>query len=80
MSLSNINWNNRNLEYDSSRFVKGTGHFVDDIKLPGMLFMTVLRSPYARARIIDIKGGMSSKDFGAKIASVGEGASEGKLP
>ncbi len=76
--MPTIDWNDRELEYDSSRFVKGTGHFVDDIKIPGMLFMTVLRSPYARARIISLKGGISSKDLGAKIASVGEGASEGE--
>ncbi|MCL5874068.1 MAG: xanthine dehydrogenase family protein molybdopterin-binding subunit [Candidatus Thermoplasmatota archaeon] len=73
--MSTLNWGERELAYDVSGFVSGKGHFVDDIKLPGMLHMTVLRSPYARARIVSLKGGMSSKDLKARMASVGEGAS-----
>ena len=75
--MSTLRWDDSDLAYDSSNFVKGKGHFVDDIKLPGMLFMTVLRSPYARARILSLKGGMNSRDLGAKMASVGEGADPG---
>lgn len=33
------------------RFVQGKGNYVDDIKLPGMLFGDFVRSPYAHARI-----------------------------
>ena len=32
-------------------FIRGKGNYVDDIKLPGMLYGQVLRSPYAHARI-----------------------------
>jgi carbon-monoxide dehydrogenase large subunit len=34
--------------------VTGTGHFVDDAKLPGQLHMVLLRSPYPHARIAAI--------------------------
>ena len=33
------------------RFLTGKGTFIDDVKLPGMLYATVLRSPHAHARI-----------------------------
>lgn len=42
------------------RFLHGKGHYVDDIKLPGMLYMDITRSPYAYAKIksIDISEAM----------------------
>jgi carbon-monoxide dehydrogenase large subunit len=36
---------------EDERFLKGKGTYVDDISLPGMLHMAILRSPYAHARI-----------------------------
>lgn len=39
---------------EDPRLVTGQGQFTDDFKLPGMLQMTVLRSPYAHARIKSI--------------------------
>ncbi|TDQ80941.1 carbon monoxide dehydrogenase large subunit apoprotein [Dongia mobilis] len=33
------------------RFVQGKGNYVDDLKLPGMVFGDFVRSPYAHARI-----------------------------
>jgi carbon-monoxide dehydrogenase large subunit len=33
------------------RFIQGRGRYVDDIRLPGMLFGDFVRSPYAHARI-----------------------------
>ena len=33
------------------RFVQGKGNYVDDLKLPGMLYGDFVRSPYAHARI-----------------------------
>ena len=36
------------------RFVRGKGHYVDDVNLAGMLHGAVLRSPYAHARIVSI--------------------------
>ncbi len=77
--MSTLNLREKDKAYDITTFVKGTGHFVDDIRLPEMLFMSVVRSPFARANIISIKGGMSSIDLDAKMASVGEGASPGEV-
>ena len=39
---------------EDARFVRGKGNYVDDVKLPGMLHMAILRSPFAHARIISI--------------------------
>jgi carbon-monoxide dehydrogenase large subunit len=36
---------------EDPRFIRGQGHYVDDIKLPGMLYMDIVRSPYAHAKI-----------------------------
>src|ERR1700746_1094443 len=36
---------------EDARFIRGKGNYVDDIKLPGMLFGALVRSPYAHARI-----------------------------
>lgn len=36
---------------EDARFIRGKGTYLDDIKLPGMLYMKVLRSPYAHANI-----------------------------
>ena len=36
------------------RFTQGKGHYVDDMKLPGMLFGDFVRSTYAHARIKSI--------------------------
>jgi aerobic carbon-monoxide dehydrogenase large subunit len=39
---------------EDDRFIRGAGHYVDDVKLPGMLHMELLRSPIAHARINSI--------------------------
>ena len=36
---------------EDARFIRGKGQYVDDITLPGMLHMEILRSPYAHAVI-----------------------------
>ena len=36
---------------EDPRLVTGTGTYVDDVRLPGMLTAVVLRSPYPHARI-----------------------------
>ena len=45
---------------EDARFTQGKGNYVDDIKLPGMLFGDFVRSPHAHARIkgINIKKAM----------------------
>ncbi len=39
---------------EDPRLIQGTGRYVDDIKLPGMLNVQLVRSPYAHARIAGI--------------------------
>ncbi len=36
---------------EDGRFIRGRGHYVDDVRLPGMLHSAILRSPFAHARI-----------------------------
>jgi putative selenate reductase molybdopterin-binding subunit len=39
---------------EDERFIRGRGNYVDDVVLPGMLHLELLRSPYAHARIKSI--------------------------
>ena len=41
---------------EDPRLITGLGKFVDDVKLPGLTYACILRSPYASAKIkrIDI--------------------------
>ena len=39
---------------EDNRFIRGKGNYTDDIVLPGMLHMEILRSPLAHARIVSI--------------------------
>jgi carbon-monoxide dehydrogenase large subunit len=42
------------LRKEDRRFVRGAGRFCDDIQLPGMLHLAVLRSPVAHARLVSV--------------------------
>nr|BFE70987.1 hypothetical protein GCM10020092_042880 [Actinoplanes digitatis] len=44
----------RMLRKEDPRLVRGRGRFTDDIQLPGMLHLAILRSPFAHARIVGI--------------------------
>ncbi|MEK6986802.1 MAG: aerobic carbon-monoxide dehydrogenase large subunit [Candidatus Thermoplasmatota archaeon] len=39
---------------EDARFIRGKGNYVDDVKMPGMLYLDIVRSPYAHARIKSI--------------------------
>ena len=39
---------------EDDRFIRGKGTYVDDIILPGMLHMAILRSPMAHAKLVSI--------------------------
>ncbi len=39
---------------EDPRFIRGKGNYVDDVKLPGMLYLDIVRSPYAHATITNI--------------------------
>jgi carbon-monoxide dehydrogenase large subunit len=36
---------------EDPRFIRGQGRYVDDVKLPGMVHLDIVRSPYAHAKI-----------------------------
>jgi carbon-monoxide dehydrogenase large subunit len=39
---------------EDARFIQGKGNYVDDLKLPGMIYGDIVRSPYAHARVKSI--------------------------
>lgn len=39
---------------EDARFLHGKGNYIDDFKLPGMLYLDIVRSPYAHAKITKI--------------------------
>src|SRR3954452_6239030 len=39
---------------EDARFIRGKGNYLDDIRLPGMVYMAILRSPFAHAKINSI--------------------------
>ncbi|MFI5100098.1 MAG: aerobic carbon-monoxide dehydrogenase large subunit [Actinomycetes bacterium] len=42
------------LRKEDPRFIRGRGRYCDDVQLPGMLHLAILRSPLAHARILSI--------------------------
>src|SRR5262249_25440857 len=46
---------------EDPRFVRGRGNYIDDIKLPGMLHLDIVRSPYAHATIKSIDSSKALK-------------------
>lgn len=53
----------------------GSGHFVEDVHLPGMLHMAVLRSPYPHARIVAIDTAAARALPGVVIVATAEDVS-----
>ncbi len=62
----------RMLRKEDPRFIRGAGHYVDDIQLPGMLHLAILRSPMAHARIVSID--VSAAQAHPKVIAVVTGA------
>jgi carbon-monoxide dehydrogenase large subunit len=53
------------------KFLTGKGRYVDDIKLPGMLDLAILRSPHAHARIIGVDLLAAQAAAGMRVALAG---------
>jgi aerobic carbon-monoxide dehydrogenase large subunit len=53
------------------KFVTGNGRYVDDIKLPGMLYLAILRSPHAHALITGVDLSAASAAAGVHLALAG---------
>ncbi len=54
------------------RLLTGKGRFVDDIKIPGMHFVAILRSPYAHAKIKRIETSRALKQPGVLAVVTGK--------
>ncbi|HEY7222846.1 MAG TPA: aerobic carbon-monoxide dehydrogenase large subunit, partial [Micromonosporaceae bacterium] len=57
---------------EDNRFIRGKGNYVDDIVLPGMLHMEILRSPLAHARITSIDTSKAWDIPGVRLVLTGE--------
>jgi carbon-monoxide dehydrogenase large subunit len=57
---------------EDPRLVRGRGNFIDDVKLPGMLHLDIVRSPYAHARIKSIDSSKALKVPGVAAVITGK--------
>src|SRR5437763_1477612 len=57
---------------EDDRFIRGKGNYVDDVKLPNMLHMAILRSPLAHAKINSIDTSRASAVPGVVAVVTGE--------
>jgi aerobic carbon-monoxide dehydrogenase large subunit len=57
---------------EDARFIRGRGSYVDDVKLPGMLHMELLRSPFAHAKIRSIDSSAATALPGVIAVVTGE--------
>src|SRR3954452_22595496 len=64
---------------EDERFVRGRGNYLDDITLPGMLHMSILRSPFAHARIVSIDTSRAQALPGVVAVVTGELLAQHKL-
>jgi carbon-monoxide dehydrogenase large subunit len=64
---------------EDPRFLRGRGNYVDDIQLPGMLHMDIVRSPYAHAKIKKIDSSAALKVPGVLAVITGETLAQYKL-
>ncbi|MCP1968530.1 xanthine dehydrogenase family protein molybdopterin-binding subunit [Bradyrhizobium elkanii] len=53
------------------KLLAGRGRYVDDLKLPGMLYMAILRSPHAHAKINSIDLSLAKAAPGVRLALSG---------
>ena len=57
---------------EDPRFIQGRGNYVDDVKLSGMLYMDIVRSPYAHAKINSIDASAAEAMEGVVAVITGE--------
>src|SRR5204863_3092649 len=56
---------------EDPRFPRGKGNYIDDFKLPGMLYMDIVRSPYSHAKIVNIDASEALKVPGVAAVVTG---------
>ncbi len=64
---------------EDGRFIRGKGNYLDDIELPSMLHMAILRSPHAHARIKSVDTAAASAMPGVIAVVTGELMAQHKL-
>ena len=64
---------------EDGRFLRGKGNYIDDLALPGMLHMAILRSPHAHARIKSVDTGAAANMPGVVAVVTGELMAQHKL-
>jgi carbon-monoxide dehydrogenase large subunit len=64
---------------EDPRFIRGQGQYVDDVVLPGMVFMDIVRSPFAHAKILKIDPAAALKVPGVLAVITGETLAQYKL-
>src|SRR3954467_12821266 len=64
---------------EDPRFVRGQGKYVDDVSLPGMLYLDIVRSPFAHATIKRIDTSRALKVPGVLAVITGETLAQYKL-
>ena len=61
---------------EDGRFIRGKGHYVDDVRLPQMLQSAILRSPYAHARINSVDTSAALELSGVRAVITGNDLAE----
>ena len=57
---------------EDARFIRGRGNYVDDLKVPGMIYLDLVRSPLARAKIKSINSEKALEVPGVLAVLTGE--------
>jgi len=66
---------------EDPKLIRGRGVFTDDVTLPGMVYVSLVRSPHAHARIRRIDAGAARKEPGVVTVITGKDAeATGVLP
>jgi carbon-monoxide dehydrogenase large subunit len=64
---------------EDPRFIRGQGNYIDDVVRPGMVFMDIVRSPYAHAKIKSINTEKALAHPGVAAVITGETLKEYNL-
>lgn len=64
---------------EDERFIRGAGNYIDDINRKGQLWMSIVRSPYAHAKIVKINSEKATAIDGVLAVITGETLKEYNL-
>jgi aerobic carbon-monoxide dehydrogenase large subunit len=70
------------LRKEDAKLITGQTNWTDNIKLPGMLQLAFVRSPYAHAKItrVDVSGALEQPGVIAAFSGADFAAEQGSLP